>query len=157
MLYDQDMPKFLWEEDYNIAVYVQNRVPHKALGKVTLESVFTGSKPEVSHIRIFGSMVYCHIPDEKRKKLDQTAEKGFLMGYSENAKAYRIYIPKSRKIVVRRDVKFMEERAFRKSREMTIDTQIEEDPLVQPQQPTEDWSSSSPRHKDFEESSSEEE
>ena len=84
------------------------------MGKVTPESVFTGSKPEVSHIRIFGSIVYCHVPDEKRK-LEQTAEKGFLMGYSENAKAYRIYIPKSRNVVVRRDVKFLEETAFRKS------------------------------------------
>ena len=50
--------------------------------------MFIGSKPEVSHIRIFGSIVYCHVLYEKRKKLDQTAEKGFLMGYSENAKAY---------------------------------------------------------------------
>ena len=88
------------------------------MGKVTPKSVFTGSKPEVSHIRIFDSIVYCHVPDEKRKKLDQTAEKGFLMGYNENAKAYRIYIPESRKIVVRKYVKFLEERAFRESREM---------------------------------------
>ena len=44
------------------------------------------------------------------------------MGYSENAKAYRIYIPESRKIVVRRDVKFMEERAFKKSWEISSTT-----------------------------------
>ena len=50
----------------------------------------------------------------------------------------------------------MEERAFRRSQEMAIDTQSEEDPLVQPQRPTEDGSSASPRHKDSEESSSEE-
>ena len=136
MLYDQDMPKFLWAKACNTTVYVQNRVLHRALGKVTSESVFTGSKPEVSHFKIFGSIAYCHVPDEKRKKLDQTAEKGYLVGYSENAKAYRIYIPENRKIVVRRDVKFMEERAFRRSWEMATDTQIEEDPLVQPQQPT---------------------
>ena len=37
------------------------------------------------------------------------------MGYSENAKAYRVYIPESRKVVVRRDVKFLEEKAFTKS------------------------------------------
>ena len=52
------------------------------------------------------------------------------MGYSDNSKAYRIYIPESRKIVVRWYVKFMEERAFRKSREMSLVTQSEEDPLV---------------------------
>ena len=59
MLYDQDMPKFLWAEACNTTVYIQNIVLHKALGKVTLESVFTGNKPEVSHIRIFCNMVYC--------------------------------------------------------------------------------------------------
>ena len=79
------------------------------------------------------------------------------MGYSENAKAYHVYIPKSRKVVVRRDVKFLEERAFRKSREMAIDTQIEEDPLVQPQRPLEERSSASPRHNCSEGSSSNEE
>ena len=67
--------------------------------------------PEVSHFRIFGSATYCHVPEEKRKKLDKIVEKG----YSENAKAYRFYIPESKKVGVLRDVKFMEERAFRRS------------------------------------------
>ena len=126
------------------------------MGKVTPESVFTDSKPEVSHFRIFGSIAYCHVPDEKRRKLDQTAEKGYMVGYSENAKAYRIYIPNNRKIVVRRDVKFMEERAFKRSQEMSSATQFEEDPLVQPQQLAENGSSASPRHKDPMDSFSEE-
>ena len=33
------------------------------------------------------------------------------------AKAFRIYLPSQRKVVVRRDVKFEEERAFRRSRD----------------------------------------
>ena len=103
MLYDQDMPKFMWDEACNTVVYVQNRIPHNALGKITPESVFTSSKPEVSHFRIFGSATYCDVPEEKRKKLNKTAEKGYLVGYSENGKAYKIYIPDSRKIVVWRD------------------------------------------------------
>ena len=112
MLYDQDMPKFLWAEACNTTIYVQNRIPHRALGKITPEKVFTGKTPEVSHFRIFGSLAYCRIPKEKRKKLDQTAEKGYLVGYSENTKAYKICLPGSRKVVFRQDVKFMEDRAF---------------------------------------------
>ena len=130
MLYDQDMPKFLWVEACNTVVYVQNKIPHAALGKIMPKSVFTGSKPEVSHFRIFGSTTYCHVPSEKRKKLDMTAEKGYLIGYSENAKAYRIYIPETKKVVVRRDVKFLEEKAFRRSRELPLAMQSEEDLLV---------------------------
>ena len=72
----------------------------------------------MSHFRIFGNTTYCHVPSEKRKKLEMTAEKGYLVGYNKNEKAYRIYITESRKVVVRRDVKFMEEKAFRRSREL---------------------------------------
>jgi len=100
MMYDQNMPKFLWAEACNTTVYVQNRTPQRALGKITPEKVFIGKTPEVSHFRIFGSLAYCHIPKEKRKMLDQTAEKRYLVGYSENAKAYIIYLPGSRKVVV---------------------------------------------------------
>ena len=85
MLYNQDMPKFLWVEACNTVVYIQNRTPHTALGKITPESVFTSSKPKVSHFRIIDSTTYCHVPSEKRKKLEMTAEKGYLVGYSENA------------------------------------------------------------------------
>ena len=40
------------------------------------------------------------------------------MGYSETTKGYRIYIPGQRTLVVRRDVRFEEDRAFRKSVEL---------------------------------------
>ena len=56
MLYDQDMPKFLWAEACNTVVYVKNKIPHRALGKITSKSVFTGRKPKVSHFKIFGSL-----------------------------------------------------------------------------------------------------
>ena len=88
------------------------------MGKKTPEGVFTGKKLEVSHFRIFENVAYCHVPDDKWTKLDQTAEKGFFVRYSETAKAFRIYIPSNRKIVVGRDVKFMEDQAFRRSREI---------------------------------------
>jgi hypothetical protein len=54
-------------------------------------------------------------PSEKRTKLEPTAEKGIFVGYSETSKAYRIYIPSLKKTMVRRDVKFEEDKAFRKS------------------------------------------
>ena len=85
------------------------------LGKLTPEEAFTGKKPDLGHIRIFGCLVYCHIPVEKRTKLEPIVEKGILVGYSETSKAYRVYIPALRKTVVRRDVKFEEERALQKS------------------------------------------
>ena len=84
---------------------------------MTPKECFSGKKPEVGHFRIFGSLTYSHVPLEKRTKLEPTAEKGIFVGYDETAKAFRIYLPSQRKVVVRRDVKFEEERAFRRSRE----------------------------------------
>ena len=133
MLFDLDLPRYLSVEACNTIVYIQNRTPHRALRKKTHEEVFTGKKPEVGHLRIFGSMAYCHVPSEKRSKLDQTAEREFLVGYNEVSKAYRIYIPSSRKVVIRRDVKFMEDRALQKSCDMPIEDQTAEVPLVQEQ------------------------
>eukprot|EP00253_Pinus_taeda_P027760 PITA_27760 len=113
MLYDQYLNKFLWAKACNTVIYIQNRVPHRALGKITPEEVFSRKKPDVTHFKIFGSIAYCHMPDEKRTKLDQTAKKGFFVGYSETSKAFKIYIPSNKKIIVRRDIKFMEDRALR--------------------------------------------
>jgi len=135
----------------NTVVYVQNRTPHRALGKITPKKVFTRKTPEVSHFRIFGSLAYCRIPEQKRKKLDQTAEKGYLVGYNENAKAYGIYLPRSRKVVVRRNVKFMEDRALKKSQEMPSKEQSKDESLVKALQPTEVKNSSSNREESQEE------
>eukprot|EP00253_Pinus_taeda_P014831 PITA_14831 len=118
MLHDQGLPLILWAEACNIVVYLQNRSPHHALGNVTSEEAFFGKKPNVGHFRIFGCLTYSYVPKEKRTKLDLTTDKGIFVGYSETSKTYRIYIPAQRKVVVRQDVKFEEERAFKRSREL---------------------------------------
>ena len=50
--------------------------------------------------------------------MDPTVEKGLFVGYSETSKAFRIYISALQRVVVRRDVKFEEDRAFCRSREL---------------------------------------
>jgi hypothetical protein len=118
MIHDQGLPLFLWAEACNTVVYLQNRSPHRALGNMTPDEAFTGQKSQVGHLRIFGCVTYSFIPKELRKKMEPTAEKGIFVGYSEISKAYRIYIPALRRVVVRRDVKFEEQKAYERSREL---------------------------------------
>jgi hypothetical protein len=122
MIHDQGLPLFLCIEASRTAIYIQNRSPHTVLGKFTPEEVFTGAKPDVSHLRIWGNVFYCHVPLEKRTKSDPIVDKGILVGYSEASKAYRIFVPARRKIVVCRDVQFKEERALRRSRDLLAQT-----------------------------------
>lgn len=93
MIHDQDLPMNLWVEATRIAVYMQNKSPHRVLGNKTLEEMFLGEKPEVSHLWIFGCLVFIHLPKEKRMKLEPSGRKGIFVGYSESSKAFRVYIP----------------------------------------------------------------
>jgi transposase InsO family protein len=55
MIHDQDLPMCLWAEATLKTIYVQNRLSHSDLGfKTLMEEMFTGKKPEVSHLKIFG-------------------------------------------------------------------------------------------------------
>ena len=83
---------------------------------MTPERAFTGEKSDIGPLRIFRCLVYSHVPHERRMKLDPSSRKDVFVGYSESAKAYRIYIPGQRKIELRRDVTFEEDIAYQISR-----------------------------------------
>ena len=76
---------------------------------MTPKEAWTGRKPIVDHFKIFGCIAYAHIPDEKRKKLDDKGEKYVFLGVSEVSKAYKLFNPLTKKIVTSRDVVFDEE------------------------------------------------
>ena len=69
---------------------------------------WSGSLPDVSHLRVFGCTAYAKIPDEKRKKLDAKSAKCVFVGYPEGKKGYKLYDPSRRKMITSRDVIFAE-------------------------------------------------
>jgi hypothetical protein len=97
-----------WAEAINYANYIVNRTPTKALTNITPEEAWTKIKPNVSHIHVFGSIAWAHIPDEKRKTLQRKSEKCIFVGYSKDVKGYRLLQPHCNEIIIRRDVKFDE-------------------------------------------------
>jgi transposase InsO family protein len=97
-----------WAEAINFENYIVNRTPTKALKNITLEEAWTKIKPYVSHFRVFSSIAWAHIPDEKRKALQPKSEKCIFVGYSEDVKGYRLLQPHCNEIILRRDVKFDE-------------------------------------------------
>ena len=100
---------------------VQNHTPHRVLENKTPKEVFSGKKPEFSHLRIFGCPVYIHIPKEKRTKLEPCGKKGIFVGYNESLKAYRIYFPGFKKIDIIKELTFNEDLAYNKSRKRPVE------------------------------------
>jgi hypothetical protein len=65
---------------------------------MTPQEAWSGYKPSVAHLRIFGCLAYSQVPESKRKKLDDHGEKYIFLGYSEESKAYKAIQPTNKKI-----------------------------------------------------------
>ncbi|RVW80357.1 putative mitochondrial protein [Vitis vinifera] len=65
-------------------------------------------KIQLVHIDVGGPQKTPSLKGVKRDKLDKQSEMGIFVRYSDTSKAYRIYLPKTNKIMVSRDVKFLE-------------------------------------------------
>jgi hypothetical protein len=107
LLDSSGLEKKFWAEAVHTVNYLRNRTISRVHGKTPLE-VLTGEKPSVSHLRVFGSKCFVHVPQEKRKKLDPVAEEGILIGYKANSKGYRILRKSDGGVQVSKDVKFLE-------------------------------------------------
>lgn len=110
LLIDSKLNSRYWGEAVNTANYLQNRLPSRTIpdNKTPYEMLYN-KKPNVDHIRIFGCTAYAHVPKAFRQKLDSKANKMVLVGYSNESKAYRLLDPKTSKIVISRDVRFIED------------------------------------------------
>ena len=82
--------------------------PPSALVNMTPNEVWSGKKPSISHIKLFGCNAFVHVPKEKRSKLDKKELKCIFIGYKEGMKRYKIWDPSSRKTMYNRYVVFRE-------------------------------------------------
>jgi hypothetical protein len=73
-------------ESINYENYMVNRTPTKALKNIALQEAWTKIKLDVSHFRVFDSIAWAHIPNDKRKALQPKSEKCIFVGYSEDLK-----------------------------------------------------------------------
>ncbi|KAI8436415.1 hypothetical protein MSG28_010011 [Choristoneura fumiferana] len=108
MLLNANLPKLYWADAIHTAAYVINRSPTKSLSFKTPVEMWSGLKPNVSHMRIFGCEAMVHLPKEKRKKWDPKAHKMIFIGYCDHTKGYRFILPNSRKVIKSRDAVFLE-------------------------------------------------
>ena len=93
----------------NTAVHVINKTEPTRQDKKTPYELWYGKPPNVEKFRVFGTECFAHIPAEKRRKLDKKASKGYLVGYLDDGRGYRVYVPTVRNVILSRDVIFKPE------------------------------------------------
>ncbi|XP_063836470.1 protein son of sevenless [Ostrinia nubilalis] len=105
ILIDAGMKKEFWGEAVLYSTYVTNRSP--VAGRDTTPSeLWEGRKPDVSNLRVFGSIAYNHVPKELRKKLDDKGKKMIMIGY--NVGGYKLFDEENNMAVTARNVIFDE-------------------------------------------------
>ena len=107
MLEAAGLPSTLWGEAVLTAAYLWNRTESAALppGKTPYEMV-NNRKPDLSHLRVFGSQCWACVPTELQSKLGPKSRRAIFMGYPEGVKGYCLRDSSTGAFFVARDVIF---------------------------------------------------
>ncbi|GJS75801.1 ribonuclease H-like domain-containing protein [Tanacetum coccineum] len=110
MLADSLLPTTFWAEAVNTACYVQNRVLVTKPHNKTPYELLHGRPPSISFMRPFGCPVTILNTLDPLGKFDGKADEGFLVGYSINSKAFRVFNTRTRKVEENLHITFLENR-----------------------------------------------
>ena len=105
MIFSTQVPKFLWPEAISHATYLRNRTHMWALDlKMPLE-VWCGRKPDVLHLKEFGSPVWI-LNEGQLTKLQPRSTKHTFVGFVDGPKAIKYYDALTRQVHVSRNYQF---------------------------------------------------
>ena len=108
MISHSNLPKSLWGEALKTATYILNRVPTKATAKTPYEH-WTGMKPSLKHLHIWGCIAEARPYKPHEKKLDSRTASCYFIGYSERSRGYKFYDPTTKSIFETGNAQFFED------------------------------------------------
>ena len=90
MLHYAGLPERFWTLASQAAVYINNRLPSKATGKLTPYQLWHGKRPHIGHIRTFGCLVYTLV--HQAGKLEDRARRCTFVGYAvDSSRTYLLW------------------------------------------------------------------
>ena len=132
LLFNSNCPMEFWGEALLHATYLYNRTPHSTIGFKTPYELKNNQRPDISYLRIFGSITYYKLKDSSVGKLSNQSNKAILIGIGNNI--FKIYDPTLNKKLWVRDVKILENQFYDFNNPTTINpiTDIVELPVNPP-------------------------
>ena len=111
---NSNLPHYLWPYIIAHATRLLNRIPIQRKKWLTPFEIVHNRKPNLSYLKIIGSLAYVLIKNKKhrplRAKLQEKAFMGWLLGLSAT-NIYKVWIPQLGRVVASRDVK-VDEKVF---------------------------------------------
>nr|GEY14768.1 ribonuclease H-like domain-containing protein [Tanacetum cinerariifolium] len=102
------LPIPFWSKAVNTACYVQNRVLVTKPHNKTPYELLLGRSPSIGFMRPFGCPVTILNALNLLGKFDGKADEGFLVGYSNNSKAFRVFNSRTRIVQETLHINFLE-------------------------------------------------
>ncbi|KAF7835240.1 Retrovirus-related Pol polyprotein from transposon TNT 1-94 [Senna tora] len=96
------LPEFLWGDALRTAAYILNQVPSKSVENTPYE-LFTGKKPTMKHLRVWGCKAEVRPCNPQLKKLDPKTIFGYFIGYCPGSRGNRFYCPSHSTKVIESD------------------------------------------------------
>ena len=97
MISHSTLPASLWGKALKTTVYILNRVPTKATDKTPYE-IWTGKKPSLKHLHIWGCPVEARPYRPNEKKLNSRTISCYFIRYSKRSRGYKFYDPTTKAI-----------------------------------------------------------
>ena len=104
MIYASLLVSF-WGYALETTQYLLNLVSSKAIS-TTPKELWTGWKPSLGHVRIWGSLA--HVLKRDPSKLEARSEVCLFVGYPRGTKGYLFYDPKEQRVLVSTNAHFLE-------------------------------------------------
>ena len=126
MMAAASMPIEFWPEAILTTSYLLNRIPARSIHNDTPFKRWFNAEPGAEHLRCFGCIGYATVPSDLRHgKLSSTAKPCMMLGFDRNHKAYRVFDPESKTIIVSSQVRFDELIYFYESKMLKSTVQLE--------------------------------
>ena len=124
------LPISFWGYALESACYLLNRAPSKSVSKTPYE-MWTGRKPTLSHLRVWGCPVY--VKRLEMDKLGPRSDRCLFVGYPKESKGYYFYLAEEQKLFVSLRAIFLEKEFLG---EGTVAAKIELSEVQQVEEPT---------------------
>ena len=97
-----------WIYTVKAKLHVYNITPIKCADYKTPKELWSGQKPNISHLRVFRCLAWVHILKKRRHKLQPKSRAMIFVGYEPGSKGYQFWDAAHQRFKISHDVKFEE-------------------------------------------------
>ena len=108
MWYHAGLSNGFWIYAVKAKLHAYNITLIKRADYKTPTELWSGKKPNISHLRVFGCQAWVHILKKRRHKLEPKSQEMIFVGYEPGSKGYQFWDAAHHHIEISHDVKFNE-------------------------------------------------